>query len=235
MAIQNNVIEEAYRSGVQELIFLGSSCIYPRMSAQPIKEEYLLSGPLEATNRPYALAKIAGIELCWSFNRQYGTRYIAVMPTNLYGIGDNYDLTTSHVIPALIRKIHEATINKNREFEAWGTGCVFREFLYNDDLARAIMFLMTLPPDKLGNCFLDGSPPLINVGSSCEIEIRELVAVIANIVGFKGEVIWDGTKPDGTPRKLLDNTKLRGLGWAPSTNLKEGIGLAYQDYLEQLS
>lgn len=235
LAIQNNVIEEAYRSGVQELIFLGSSCIYPRMSAQPIKEEYLLSGPLEATNRPYALAKIAGIELCWSFNRQYGTKYIAVMPTNLYGVGDNYDLTTSHVIPALIRKIHEATINNKREFEAWGTGCVFREFLSNDDLARAIIFLMTLPSDKLTDCFQDSNPPLINVGSSCEIEIRELVAVIANVIGFKGEVIWDRTQPDGTPRKLLDNTKLRELGWEPSIKLAEGIKMAYRDYLEQLS
>ena len=209
LAIQTNVIHEAYRAGVKRLLFLGSSCIYPRDCQQPIKEEYLLTGPLEATNRPYAIAKIAGIEMCWSYNRQYGTRYLSVMPTNLYGPGDNYDLQTSHVLPALIRKMHEAKERGDREVVVWGTGTPRREFLYSDDMADACLMLMNLPDERF-DAILEQyqleqyQPPLINVGCGEDVSIRELAETVAKVVGFEGKLVFDASKPDGTMRKLLN-------------------------------
>jgi len=242
LAIQMNVIHEAWKAGVKRLLFLGSSCIYPRESPQPMKEEYLLTGPLEATNRPYAVAKIAGIEMCWAYNRQYGTRFLAAMPTNLYGPGDNYDLETSHVIPALIRKFHEAKIREDNEAIVWGTGSPYREFLYSDDLADACVFLMNLPDKKFDSVLnfrpsgLVGSlPPLINVGCGKDLTIRELVEVIREVVGFQGKIIWDTAKPDGTPRKLLDTSRLAALGWQPQISLQQGLGKAYHDFLKRCS
>ena len=231
LAIQTNVIHEAYRAGVKRLLFLGSSCIYPRDCPQPIKEEYLLTGPLEATNRPYAIAKIAGIEMCWSYNRQYGTRYLSVMPTNLYGPGDNYDLQTSHVLPALIRKMHEAKERGEREVVVWGTGTPRREFLYSDDMADACLMLMNLPDDRFDAVLAEYQPPLINVGCGKDVTIRELAETAANVVGFQGKLVFDTTKPDGTMRKLLDVGRMFGLGWKPAVSLNDGIRSAYQDYL----
>ena len=230
LAIQANVIHGAYLAGVQRLLFLGSSCIYPRECAQPIRESYLLTGPLEATNRPYAVAKIAGIETCWAFNRQYGTRYLSVMPTNLYGPGDNYDLQTSHVLPALIRKAHEAKMRGDREFVVWGTGTPRREFLYSDDLAGACVFLMG-EAGKTEALFNDHEPPLINIGCGEDVTIAELAGMVADTVGFEGEIVFDASKPDGTPQKLLDVSRMSGMGWKPSVTLPEGIGLAYGDYV----
>jgi GDP-L-fucose synthase len=250
LAIQTNVIHQAWRAGTKRLLFLGSSCIYPRDCPQPIKEEYLLTGPLEPTNRAYALAKIAGIEMCWSYNRQYGTQFLAVMPTNLYGPGDNYDLEESHVIPALIRKMHEAKVRGDKEVVVWGTGIPRREFLYSDDLADACVFLMNLPDDVFSSVLSPMSsvqspessalspsalPPLINIGYGQDLTIRELVEVVTEVVGYEGDVTWDHTKPDGTPRKLLDVSRLSSLGWKPQTSLKEGLARAYQDYLSRLS
>jgi GDP-L-fucose synthase len=228
LAIQGNVIQHAYTASVKRLLFLGSSCIYPRLAPQPIKEEYLLSGPLEPTNRPYAVAKIAGIEMCWSFNRQHGTRYLAAMPTNLYGPGDNYDLNNSHVIPALIRKIAEAHEQGQSSVTLWGTGTARREFLYSDDMADACLFLLNLPDEQFVSA-ANGQhePPLVNVGWGEDVSIRELAAMIANIVGFKGTIAFDTSKPDGTPRKLLDVTRLTRLGWTPSVSLGQGLELAY--------
>ncbi len=231
LAIQANVINEAFRLGVQKLLFLGSSCIYPRNCAQPMQEKYLLTGPLEPTNQPYAVAKIAGIEMCWSYNRQYGTRYFAVMPTNCYGPRDNYDLRDAHVLPALIRKIHEAKISNTSSFQAWGTGSVLREFLYSDDLAEACFYLLDLPKDRQELLYEEDQPPLINVGSGSEVQIRELAAAVAKVIGFNGEVVWDHSKPDGPARKLLDTTKMSDLGWQAQIGLEEGISLAYQDFL----
>lgn len=230
LAIQTNVIHCAYESGVQRLLFLGSSCIYPRECPQPIRESYLLTGPLEATNRPYAVAKIAGIEMCWAYNRQYGTRYLAVMPTNLYGPGDNYDLQTSHVLPALIRKAHEATVRGDRSFTVWGSGTPRREFLYSDDLAGACAFLMT-EAGKTEALFNDQEPPLVNIGCGQDVTITELARTVAEVVGFGGEIVFDADKPDGTPRKLLDVSRMRGMGWRPSVALPGGIRLAYEDFL----
>jgi len=234
LAIQTNVIHQSYVAGVKRLLFLGSSCIYPRDCQQPIKEEYLLTGPLESTNRPYALAKIAGIEMCWSYNRQYGTQYLAVMPTNLYGAGDNYHLENSHVIPALIRKFHEAKLNKQSIVTVWGTGTPKREFLYSDDMAEACVFLMNIDDVAFQKLLAadrnDGLPPVLNLGSGVDSTIAELADIVKNTVGFNGEVIFDTTKPDGTMRKLMDSSRLNQLGWKLSTTLTNGLVLAYQDF-----
>jgi GDP-L-fucose synthase len=232
LAIQTNVIHESYMAGVERLLFLGSSCIYPRDCPQPMKEEYLLTGPLESTNRPYAIAKIAGIEMCWSYNRQYGTKYLAVMPTNLFGPGDNYNLETSHVLPALIRKMHEAKTNKSGSATVWGTGKPMREFLYSDDLGEAAVYLMRLRDDVMDQVAASvDQPPLVNIGVGKDISIKELVDLVKDVVRFKGQIEWDTTKPDGTPRKLLDVNKLKDLGWVASTNLREGIQKSYKDFL----
>jgi len=231
LAIQTNVIHEAWRAGVKNLLFLGSSCIYPRDCPQPIKEEYLLIGPLEPTNRPYAVAKIAGIEMCWSYNRQYGTRYLAVMPTNLYGPGDNYDLEKSHVIPALLRKAHEAKLAGAPVLSVWGTGQPRREFLYSDDMAEACLYFMSLPESQLAPVLDAKMPPLFNIGCGEDLTIAELAALVADTVGFTGKLEFDASKPDGTPQKLLDISKTRDLGWQASTSLRDGLALAYQDFL----
>ena len=234
LAIQTNVIHQSYLAGVKRLLFLGSSCIYPRDCPQPIKEEYLLTGPLECTNRPYALAKIAGIEMCWSYNRQYGTKYLAVMPTNLYGPDDNYHSENSHVIPALIRKFHEAKVNHQPSVMVWGTGTARREFLYSDDMAEACVFVMNLT-DELFQPLLasdrnDGLPPLINLGSGSDLSIAELAILLKEVVGFKGNIIFDTTKPDGSLRKLMDSSRLNQLGWNVNTSLRDGFQYAYQNF-----
>jgi len=231
LKIATNVIESAHAVGVRRLIFLGSSCIYPRDCPQPIREEYLLTGPLEATNRPYALAKIAGIEMCWAFNRQYGTRFLSAMPTNLYGRGDNYDLESSHVLPALIRKIHEARASGSAQVVLWGSGTPRREFLHADDLARALVFLAELDDVRYGALSNPDTCPLINVGTGVDLTIRELAEAIAAVVGYQGEFVQDRSKPDGTPRKVMDVSRIRNLGWAPTTQLREGLALAYEDFL----
>ncbi len=221
LMIESNVIHAAWRAGVQRLLFLGSSCIYPRDCPQPIREEYLLTGPLEPTNEPYAIAKIAGIKLCESYNRQYGTRYVSAMPTNLYGPNDNYDLASSHVLPALIRKAHEAKARGDSELVVWGSGRPLREFLYVDDMADACVFLM-----ESGI-----SEGLFNVGTGSDVSIRELAQTVMDVVGFQGRIVFDASKPDGTPRKLLDVGRLGELGWRAATGLREGIALAYRDFL----
>jgi len=208
-------------AGVEDLCFLGSSCIYPRDCPQPIKEDYLLTGPLEPTNEPYAIAKIAGIKLCESMNRQYGTRFVSVMPTNLYGPNDNYDLANSHVLPALIRKAHEAKLGGGKELVVWGTGTPRREFLYVDDMADACAFLME---QGVG----DG---IYNVGAGTDVTIRQLAETVMDVVGFKGDIVFDASKPNGTPRKLLDVSRMAGLGWRARTLLRDGIAKAYEDYL----
>jgi GDP-L-fucose synthase len=229
--IQNNVLESALRSGVQRLLFLGSSCVYPRLAPQPLKEEYLLSGPLEFTNRSYAIAKIAGIEMCWAFNRQHGAKFLAAMPTNLYGPGDNYDLQTSHVLPAIIRKTHEAMERGDKTVTIWGTGTPLREFLHSDDMADACVHLMNLPESEFEAILSSKEiPPLVNIGSAKDLTIRELATTVFSVLGYKGDLVFDSTKPDGTPRKLLDNTKLTQLGWKPSISLSQGIQLAWDDY-----
>jgi GDP-L-fucose synthase len=233
LLIQSNVIHSAWKSGVEQLLFLGSSCIYPKYAPQPIHETHLLSGMLESSNRPYAVAKIAGVEMCWAYNRQYGTRYLAVMPNNLYGLGDNYDLATSHVLPALIRKAHEAKCAGAADLEVWGTGTPRREFLYSDDLADACLFLLTRSPDVLANLFSEDHAPLINIGSGQEVSIRDLADQVRGVVGFTGELEWDSSKPDGTPRKWVDVSRLHALGWSATTPLAEGLSLAYQDFLER--
>ena len=221
--IQNNVIESARRNNVARLLFLGSSCIYPKLAPQPIREEHLLTGPLEPTNRPYALAKIAGVETCWSYNRQYGTRYLAVMPTNLYGPGDNFDLQTSHVLPALIRKTVDARDAGRAEVVIWGTGTPRREFLHSDDAAEACAFLMNLSESTYGTLICEEEAPLINIGYGDDLSIRELAEMVARAVGFKGKIAFDPSKPDGTPRKLLDVSKLHALGWHHRINLEDGV------------
>ncbi len=232
LAIQTNVIHAAYENGVKRLLFLGSSCIYPRDCPQPMKEEHLLTGPLESTNRPYAVAKIAGIEMCWSYNRQYGTRYLAVMPTNLYGPGDNYHPENSHVIPGLIRRFHEAKERGEERVTVWGTGTPRREFLYSDDMADACIYLMSLPDEKYTVYLTEESAPLINIGSGEELTIRQLAEAVARTVGFDGILEFDPGKPDGTPRKLLDLSRLSSLGWKPSISLEQGLRRAYRDFLE---
>lgn len=230
--IQSNVLESALRTGVKRLLFLGSSCIYPRLAPQPLKEEYLLSGPLESTNRAYAVAKIAGIEMCWTFNRQYGTKFLAAMPTNLYGPGDNYDLETSHVLPALLRKMHEAKEAGAEDVPVWGTGSVRREFLHSDDMADACVFLMNLPDKVYGPIAgSESKPPLLNIGCGEDLTVRELAELVRKIIGFKGRLIFDPSKPDGTPRKLLDVSRMRDLGWQASISLEEGLASVYRDYL----
>lgn len=231
LSIQTNVIHEAWRARVDRLLFLGSSCIYPRDCAQPMKEEYLLAGPLEPTNRPYAVAKIAGIEQCWSYNRQYGTRYLAAMPTNLYGPGDSYDLNNSHVLPALIRKIHAAKAGGDAEYVVWGTGLPKREFLYSDDMANACVYLMNIDDSAFGRLVAPSECPMINVGYGRELSIAELAATAAEVIGYAGRIRFDATKPDGTPRKLLDSSRLFSLGWRPEVDLREGIARAYADFL----
>jgi GDP-L-fucose synthase len=234
LQIQTNVIDAAYRHGVERLLFLGSSCIYPRDCPQPIREEFLLTGPLEATNRAYALAKIAGIEMCWSYNRQYGTRYLAAMPTNLYGPGDNYNLESSHVLPALIRKVYEARCAGRPEVVVWGTGRPLREFLYSNDFADACVHLMTLGDEKYATLLSENFPPLVNVGYGIDVSIRELTETVCGVIGFKGRLVFDASKPDGTPRKLMDSSRLRSLGWVPKVDLETGIRLAFECAKEQL-
>jgi GDP-L-fucose synthase len=232
LAIQTHLIHEAWRSGAKRLLFLGSSCIYPRDCPQPIKEEYLLTGPLELTNRAYAVAKIAGVEMCRSYNLQYGTRYLAAMPTNLYGPGDNYDLATSHVLPALVRKMHEAKAGGLASVSVWGTGKPRREFLCSDDMADACVTLMNLPGKTFDEVLRGpGDFPLINVGCGEDQTIAELAHAVASVVGFRGAFDFDTSKPDGTPRKLLDSTRLKALGWSPRIGLAEGIAAAYRDFL----
>jgi GDP-L-fucose synthase len=222
LMMEANIVHAAWQAGVQRLLFLGSSCIYPRDCPQPIKEDYLLTGPLEPTNEPYAIAKIAGIKLCESYNRQYGTQYVSVMPTNLYGSNDNYDLNNSHVLPALIRKAHEAKLRGDTSYVVWGSGKPMREFLYVDDMADACLFLM----ERDDIC--DG---LFNVGTGQDVTIRELAETVMSVVGFKGEIVFDSSKPDGTPRKLLNVERMRELGWQAHTSLREGIAKAYADFL----
>jgi GDP-L-fucose synthase len=235
LLIEANICRAAHRAQVKRLIFLGSSCIYPRDCPQPIKEEYLLTGPLEATNRPYALAKIAGIEMCWSYNRQYGAKWLAAMPTNLYGPGDSYDLNNSHVMPALIRKMHEAKLSGADEVVLWGSGKPKREFLYVDDLAHALVFLATLDEPRYNTLVAPAQCPLINVGTGTDLTIRELAETVADVVGYQGKFIQDTSKPDGTMRKVMDVSKIQGLGWKATTSLKEGIALTYKIFTQQQS
>ena len=223
LVIQNNVIDASYRNGVERLLFLGSSCIYPKFAPQPMPESCLLTGALEPTNRPYALAKIAGIEMCWSYNRQYGTKYLAAMPTNLYGPGDNFDLANSHVLPALMRKAAEAVESRSPEIVVWGTGTPRRELLYSDDLAEACVFLLNLDESTYGSLLCDDRPPLINIGTGEDVTIRELAETVARIVGFTGNLRFDMTKPDGTPRKLMDVSRLHAIGWRHRTTLEQGV------------
>jgi GDP-L-fucose synthase len=223
LQIQNHIIENAWRTGVKKLLFLGSSCVYPKMAPQPLKEEALLTGPLEPTNQWYAIAKIAGIKLCQAFRRQYGCDYICAMPTNLYGLNDNYDLTSSHVLPALIRKFHEAKIAGAQTVACWGTGAPKREFLFADDLASACLFLMRNYSDE----------QIINVGFGSDYEIKELAEIVQRIIGFKGQIIWDKSKPDGTPRKWMDSARITALGWKPQIDLETGIHLAYDDFVNR--
>ena len=223
LAIQSSVLEAARRNGVERLLFLGSSCIYPKLAPQPMPEICLLTGPLESTNRPYALAKIAGIEMCWASNRQYGTRYLAAMPTNLYGPGDNFDLANSHVLPALMRKAFEAKLANAPHFTVWGSGTPRRELLYSEDLAGACLFLMNLAPEVFDTLIREDIPPLINIGTGEDVTINELAQLVAKVVGFAGEIVFDPSKPDGTPRKLMDVSKITALGWRYSTPLEEGI------------
>lgn len=224
LMVEANIVHAAWRAGVKRMLFLGSSCIYPRDCSQPISEEYLLTGPLEQTNEPYAIAKIAGIKLCESYNRQYGTQYVSAMPTNLYGPNDNYDLNNSHVLPALIRKAHEAKLRGDTSYVVWGSGKPMREFLYVDDMADACVFLMEHAEIQGG---------LFNVGTGQDVTIRELAETVMDVVGFKGEIVFDARKPDGTPRKLLNVDRLRFLGWQAKTSLRDGIAKAYADFLQR--
>ncbi|MBB5284714.1 GDP-L-fucose synthase [Rhabdobacter roseus] len=225
LQIQNNVIDSAYRTGVKKLLFLGSSCIYPKMAPQPLREDYLLTGTLEPTNEPYAIAKIAGIKLCEAYRSQYGCDFISVMPTNLYGPNDNYDLTNSHVLPAMIRKFHEARVEGKPRVELWGTGTPRREFMHADDLADACYYLMQHYSE----------PGFVNIGVGDDVSIRTLAELIRGVVGYEGEVHWNTDKPDGTPRKLMDVTKLHALGWKHRVELDEGIRRTYQDFLEKIA
>jgi GDP-L-fucose synthase len=231
MMVQANVVHEAWRNGVQQLLFLGSSCIYPRMAPQPIKEEYLMSGMLEPTNEPYAMAKIAGIKLCESYNRQYGTDYRSVMPTNLYGPGDNYHPENSHVIPALMRRFHEAKLSNAPEVVIWGSGKPMREFLYVDDMAAASVYVMNLDRDTYAK-HTDPMHSHINVGTGEDVTIADLARLVGEVVGYRGNIGFDTSKPDGTPRKLLDVSKLKQLGWQASTPLPEGLRRAYAAFVE---
>lgn len=227
LMIECNLIHGAYQAGVKKLLFLGSTCIYPKLAPQPMKEEYLLTGSLEPTNEPYAVAKIAGIKMCSSYNRQYGTNFMSVMPTNLYGVNDNYHPQDSHVLPALIRRMHEAKARGDKQITAWGTGNARREFLSSDDMADACMFLMQrFDAKELGE--------FINIGAGYDLTIREVVEMVAKVVGFNGELLFDASKPDGAPRKLVDSSRLTALGWKPQILLQDGLHAAYQDFLRQL-
>ncbi len=227
LLIQSNVIDSAYRAGVERLLFLGSSCIYPKLAPQPMAESSLLTGELEPTNRAYALAKIAGIEMCWSYNRQYGTRYLAAMPTNLYGPNDNFDLANSHVLPALIRKAAEAKAAGAPEIVVWGTGTPRRELLHSQDLAEACVFLMELDEQRYGSLLKEDEPPLINIGTGEDVTIRELAELAAKVVGYEGQLVFDSSKPDGTPRKLMDVSRLHRLGWKHTIPLEQGIEMTW--------
>ncbi len=230
MRIQNNIIHQSWLNGVKSLLFLGSSCIYPRLCPQPMKEEHLMTGSLEPTNSPYAVAKIAGIEMCWSYNRQYDTKFIPVMPTNLYGQNDNFDLENSHVLPALIRKFHEAKVNKHSTVTVWGTGSPKRELLHVEDMAEACIYVM-----KNADQLIDGNKkPLFNIGVGTDVSIKELAGVIKAIVGFEGDIVWDTTKPDGTPRKLLDVSKMKTMGWSTGISLEDGIRKTYNWYVDTI-
>ncbi|MBB5317232.1 GDP-L-fucose synthase family protein [Tunturibacter empetritectus] len=235
LIIQMNIIEAARRSDVSRLLFLGSSCIYPRLASQPMPESSLLTGPLEPTNRPYALAKIAGIEMCWSYNRQYGTKYLAALPSNIYGPNDNFDPKTSHVLPALIRKTFEAIRSGAKEITVWGTGTPRREFLYSGDLAEACLFLMNLDDASFQSLLVEDAPPLINLGTGEDLTIRELAEIVCRTLGYSGELVFDSSKPDGTLRKLMDVTRLHDLGWRHSTGLEQGIGLTWSAVRDTLS
>jgi GDP-L-fucose synthase len=234
LAIQTNVIHQAYLSGVKRLLFLGSSCIYPKTCPQPIKESYLLTGPLEPTNRPYALAKIAGVEMCWSYNRQYGTHYLAVMPTNLYGPGDNYDLQQSHVLPALIRKFYEAKKANSPTVSVWGSGLPRRELLHSDDMAEACIYLLTIEQQKLTELLDINSPPLVNIGCGEDLSIAELAQIVKEVSEYHGEIEFDRSKPDGTMRKLLDVSLMTTLGWKASIPLAHGIQQTYRDFCNNI-
>jgi GDP-L-fucose synthase len=235
LLIQSNIIHNAYLTGVRRLLFLGSSCIYPRLASQPLKEEYLLTGSLEPTNEPYAIAKIAGITMCRSCNRQYGTSFLAAMPTNLYGPNDNFDLETSHVLPALLRKFHEAKVDEKRTVTIWGSGEPFREFLHVDDLADASLFLMNMLQEQYQQLITSReAPALINIGTGEEVSIRELALLIKQVVGFTGDLNFDSSKPDGTPRKLCDVTRIHALGWRHRVGLEEGLKETYHWYVENI-
>ena len=236
LLIETNVIHAAWQAGVRRLLFLGSSCIYPKFAPQPMKEEHLLSGELEPTNEPYAIAKIAGIKMCEAYNRQYGTCFFSVMPTNLYGPHDNFDLQSSHVLPALIRRIHEAKERGGGEVAIWGTGCPRREFLHVDDMADACLFVMNLPDGIVQEKLISpGKPSFVNIGAGEDITIRELAEIVKEAVGFQGKLVFDATKPDGTPRKLLDVSRMRELGWKARIGLRQGIASTYQWFLEDRS
>jgi GDP-L-fucose synthase len=228
LEIQNNVIEASRNAGVTRLLFLGSSCIYPRVCPQPMREEYLLTGPLEPTNRPYALAKIAGVEMCWAYNRQYGTRFLSAMPSNIYGPNDNFDAANSHVLPAMLRKIREAKRKGHPYVTLWGTGTPRRELLYSEDMAKACVFLLELDDARYDWLIAEDQPPLINIGTGEDVSILELAEKVALLLEFDGSFRFDTSKPDGTPRKLLDVTKLQALGWRATTSLDEGIRLTYE-------
>ena len=234
LIIQTNIIESSRLANVKRLLFLGSSCIYPKLAPQPMPESCLLTGPLEPTNRAYALAKIAGIEMCWSYNRQFGTKYLAAMPTNLYGPGDNFDLATSHVLPALMRKTAEAIKTHDKSIVVWGSGTPRRELLYSDDLAEACLFLLNLDEERFESLLVQDEPPLINIGTGEDVTIRELAVTVARVLGFDGDFIFDQSKPDGTPRKLMDVTKLHSLGWRHTTGLEQGIARTWELVRKQL-
>lgn len=231
LAIQSNVIHEAWRAGVEQLLFLSSSCIYPRECPQPIREDYLLTGPLEPTNRPFAVAKIAGIEMCWAYNRQYGTRYLCAMSTNLYGANDTYDLQGGHVLPAMMRRFHEAKLRGDTKVVLWGTGTPRREFLDSDDMAAACVHLMSLSADQKAHIVNGNTPPLVNVGCGEDRTIRELAELVRTVVGADVEIEWNTAMPDGMPRKLLNVDKLFSTGWRPRIGLEDGLRRAYADYL----
>ncbi len=234
LEIQTSVIDAGFRSGVKRLLFLGSSCIYPKLAPQPIKEEYLLTGPLEPTNRAYAIAKIAGVEMCWAYNRQYGTKYLAAMPTNLYGPGDNFDLQSSHVLPALMRKVVEAKLAGEKKLSVWGTGRPRREFLYSDDLADACLHLLNLPEEVYDSLLGADEAPLVNVGTGEDITIRELAELVARVLDFDCQLVFDTSKQDGTPQKLLDVSRIHALGWKATVSLEEGIRRTYAFFQSQL-